>query len=50
MILESKSKEGEEAVLICSEKLTDENWKEIKLGELIYIDEKLSINKINLIG
>lgn len=41
VLLESKAMRGEKAVLVCSEKLTDEPWKEIPLGDLLVVDETL---------
>lgn len=42
-LLKSKSLNNEDAILICSEKLTDENWIEIENGILIKIDSKLMV-------
>jgi glutamine amidotransferase len=41
-LLCSKALRGEKAVLVCSEKLTDEAWKEIPLGSLLVVSEDLS--------
>ncbi|MEM2979456.1 MAG: class II glutamine amidotransferase [Methanomassiliicoccales archaeon] len=46
-LIRSKSLWGEEAVLISSEKLTDdEKWEELKLGELLVVDSNLDIQRI----
>src|SRR3989338_1200049 len=37
VVLRNKSKKTEKAVLICSEKLTRENWQEIGVGHLLMI-------------
>lgn len=42
-LLRSKSLKGEKAILVCSEKLTEENWEEIKVGSLITVDQNLDI-------
>jgi glutamine amidotransferase len=42
-LLKSKSLRGEKAVLICSEKLTEENWEEIKVASLVTIGQDLNI-------
>ena len=41
VLLESKALRGERAVLVCSERLTDEAWKETPLGNLLVADEAL---------
>jgi len=43
ILLHSKTLANEEAVLICSEKLSQENWKEIDIGALIIVDSALRI-------
>lgn len=43
VLLRSKSLRGEKAVLVCSEKLTKENWEEIEVGSLIIIGQNLDI-------
>ena len=46
LLLESKTLNKEEAILICSEKLTrDENWQEIEMGMLVTINSDLSIDR-----
>ena len=50
-IIHSKSQKGEKAVLVCSEKLTDEKcekWKEIRFGNLLIIDSKLKMNLVEI--
>lgn len=42
MLLESKSLNNEKAVLVCSEKLTEENWLEIPPGNILIADSNLS--------
>lgn len=46
VLLRSKLLNSEASVLICSEKLTEENWKEIELGNIHTIDSGL--NKIEM--
>lgn len=41
-LLHSKGLRGERAVLICSEKLTEETWEEIPMGHLLVVDKKLT--------
>lgn len=41
-LLHSKGLRGERAVLICSEKLTEETWEEIPMGHLLMVDQKLT--------
>lgn len=41
MLLNSKSLAGEKAALICSEKLTDENWAQIPLRTLVIFNKSL---------
>ena len=48
-LLRSKALKGEKAILICSEMLTEENWKEIELGKLLVVDPNLNIKKIKII-
>ncbi|MCX7955677.1 MAG: class II glutamine amidotransferase [Patescibacteria group bacterium] len=47
-LMKSKSESKEKAVLICSEKLTYENWQEIPLGTMIFIDSSLKIREFKL--
>jgi predicted glutamine amidotransferase len=42
VLIKSKSLRGERAVLVCSEKLTEEDWKEIPLGRLLVISADLN--------
>lgn len=43
-LIKSKALRGERAILVCSEKLTEEKlWKEIPLGCLLIVDSELSI-------
>jgi len=48
-MLHSKSLMGEKAVLICSEKLTKEDWEEIPPGTLITIEPDLSMNSMKIL-
>lgn len=49
-LIRSKSLKGEKAVLVCSEKLTnDENWEEINFGSLLVINNNLTIEEIKII-
>ncbi len=48
-LVRSKSLAGERAVLVCSEKLTDENWQEVKPGQLLVVGPDLGLQKIQLI-
>lgn len=45
-LLHSKGLRGERAVLICSEKLTEETWEEIPMGHLLVVDEKLTLQRV----
>lgn len=42
MLLHSKSLNREKAVLVSSEKLTEEDWMEIPFGKVLIVDNKLS--------
>lgn len=42
-LIESKRMLGEKAVLVATEKLTDENWMEIENGYLLLIDSNLNV-------
>lgn len=44
-LIESKRLLDEKAVIIASEKLTDERWQEVKEGELIIVNSKLEIRR-----
>jgi len=43
MLLNTKSLNKEKAVLVCSEKLTEENWQEIPFGNLLVVEANLSL-------
>ncbi|MGC8720724.1 MAG: class II glutamine amidotransferase [Thermodesulforhabdaceae bacterium] len=47
-LLESKSLNNERAVLVCSEKLTQEEWLEIPLRHLLVISSNLKTNLIEM--
>lgn len=40
-LLRSKSLRGEKAVLVCSERLTEEKWEDIKFGHVLIVKENL---------
>jgi glutamine amidotransferase len=40
-LFESKKLRGERAVLVCSERLTEEPWEEIPIGSLLVVDKNL---------
>lgn len=42
-LLHSKNLLGEEAVLVCSERLTEEGWQEIGIGSLVVINPGLGV-------
>lgn len=48
-LLEAKKLASEKAVLVASEKLTNEEWKEIKDGKLIIVNRELDIQKEKLV-
>lgn len=48
-MLHSKALMGEKAVLVCSEKLTKEDWKEIPLGTMVVIGPDLSTKSIRIL-
>ncbi len=48
-MLSSKSLRGERAILICSEKLTEEAWREIPLGYLLSVDEDMRNNLLEVV-
>lgn len=50
LLIKSKDAKLEEAVIFCSEKLTEENWQEIENGQLMVINEKLDITKYNILN
>ncbi|MCX8159929.1 MAG: class II glutamine amidotransferase [Candidatus Saccharicenans sp.] len=45
IILRSKSLKGQRAILVCSEKLTEENWQEIKPGYLLEVGPDLRVQE-----
>jgi len=48
-LIHSKSLKGEKAVLVCSEKLTDnERWEEIDFGNLFIIESDLRMRKVKI--
>jgi glutamine amidotransferase len=47
-LLRSKALRGEKAVLVCSEKLTDEAWQEIPLGSLLVVSNDLSTKLVEV--
>lgn len=47
-LLRSKSLRGEKAVLVCSEKLTDEAWQEIPMGNLLVVSENLAAELVEV--
>ena len=47
-LLRSKALRGEMAVLVCSEKLTNEAWQEIPLGRLLVVSNNLSTNLVEI--
>jgi len=50
-LLRSKSLKGEEAILICSENLTEkeEGWKSISLGSLFIVNNNLDISEVKIL-
>ena len=42
-LLRSKSLRGEKAVLVCSERLTEEEWAAIKFGHVLIVKENLQM-------
>lgn len=49
-LVRSKSLAGERAVLVCSEKLTDENWQAIKPGQLLVVGPDLGLQTSQLLN
>lgn len=47
-LLHSKCLRRERAVLVCSEKLTGEAWKQIPMGYLLSVDENLILNLVEM--
>lgn len=50
MLLYTKSLNREKAVLVCSEKLTEEQWKEIPFGQLLIVSSDLSTRLEEIYG
>ena len=48
-LIQSKSDIGENAVLLCSEKLTEENWREVPIGNMLIIDTELNIKEVKIL-
>jgi len=48
-LLRSKSLKGERAVLVCSEKLTEEEWEEIKFGTMVIIQPDLHTKEVRIL-
>lgn len=49
-LVRSKSLAGERAVLVCSEKLTEENWQEVKPGQLLVVGPDLGLQTSQLLN
>jgi glutamine amidotransferase len=49
VLLESKSLNDERAVLVCSERLTDEAWREIAPGTLVTVGAGLEVQNVRLV-
>ncbi len=48
-IIRSKSLSGEKAVLVCSEKLTEESWEEVGWGQMLIIAADLSVKRVQIL-
>lgn len=48
-LLRSKALKGERAILVCSEKLTEEKWEEIGFGRLLIIDPNLNVKEMRIV-
>ncbi len=48
-LLQSKALKGERAILVCSEKLTEEKWEEIESGKLLIIDSNLDVKEVRIV-
>jgi glutamine amidotransferase len=48
-LIHSKSLSNEKAILVCSEKLTKENWSEIGFGNLLEIDADLKVKELTVL-
>ncbi len=49
-LIHSKSLRGEKTVLVCSERLTEENWKEIKVGTLLVVSPNPIVEKVKILS
>ena len=49
VLLHSKALKGESAILICSEKLTEEDWEEIPFGNLVIVDQNLKMDEFKIL-
>ncbi len=47
-LLYSKLLKGEKAVLVCSERLTDEKWEEIDFGGMLVIEPDLNMREVQI--
>ena len=47
-LLYSKSLKGESAVLVCSEKLTKENWESLRPGNLVIVTPELNVKEVEI--
>lgn len=47
-LLESKGLNGEKAILVCSETLTDEDWRPLGHGELLVVTSELELTRMTL--
>jgi predicted glutamine amidotransferase len=48
LIMRSKSLKGEKAVLVCSERLTDQPWQPIGFGEMLIVEQELNMKRIEI--
>ncbi|MEM4524926.1 MAG: class II glutamine amidotransferase [Methanothermobacter sp.] len=49
MLIETKSLNKEKAVIVCSEKLTEENWEKIKMGHMLIIKPNLKMKEVKIL-
>lgn len=49
LLIQSKSLANEKAILICSEKLTEENWTEVEFGNLLKVDSNLTVSEAKIL-
>ncbi len=49
VLIHSKTLKGEGAVLVCSEKLTGEVWKDVPFGNMVIIDPDLNIQTVSIL-